>query len=60
MNRALMLAAELFDPFRTPADVTVHDDGSFTESAMVTAAQIARARRDPAVAALWDRYRRAP
>lgn len=60
MSRALVLAAELYDPFRTPPDVVFHDDGSFTESQQVTAAQIARARRDPAVAAIWDRFRRAP
>ena len=60
MSRCLPLAAELFDPYRTPPSVVLHEDGSFTESQQVTAAQIARARRDPAVAAIWDRFRRTP
>lgn len=57
MNRALVLAAVLYDTFRASPRVMLHDDGSFTESQQVTAAQIARARRDPAVAALWARFR---
>jgi len=59
MNRALVVAAELYDPFRTPPEVVVHADGTFTEAQHVTAAQVARARRDPAVAAILDRFRRA-
>jgi hypothetical protein len=57
MSRCLWLAAELFDPRRSPANLVFHDDGSFTESQQVSAAQVARARRDPAVIALWSRFR---
>ena len=56
----MSLAAELYDPYRSPPDFVVHADGTFTEKQQVTAAQIARARRDPAVAAIWDGFRRAP
>jgi hypothetical protein len=58
MTRALWVAAELYDQYRSPPDVIIHDDGSFTESQQITVAQIARARRDPAVAEIWDRFRR--
>lgn len=57
MSRCMLLAAELFDRYRKPPNVVFHDDGSFTESQQVTSAQIARARRDPAVVAFWDRLR---